>query len=159
MQTQIRPLAPATDEAIGLIAQRMRQTLIEVLGEERGGPMYTQDWLEQRVRWHLDPSRAAEIFVATDDATVVGHALVRLEGDDPSVGVFSTIYVVPSRRRDGVARGLLEAGERWMIAAGLRRARTYTDRHNAKLIALFGSRGYAQAPAERGFVRLQRALP
>jgi hypothetical protein len=41
MNIAIRPLNPASEEEITFVAARMRQTLCEVLGEERGRAMYS----------------------------------------------------------------------------------------------------------------------
>ena len=105
-----------TDAAahIHLVAARMRQTLIEVLGQERGSAMYSLPWLVDRVEFHLDPARSTgAVLLALDgrDAAVIGHTIVRVEVQEecPRLGLFSTIYVVPEKRRAGVARALVAA--------------------------------------------------
>jgi hypothetical protein len=59
-----RPIDPDSDAEVDLVAARMRETLVEVLGRERGEVMYTMEWLRARVRRHMHPSRA--VFVAVD---------------------------------------------------------------------------------------------
>jgi GNAT superfamily N-acetyltransferase len=142
----IHELDPASTSEIELVASRMRDTLIEVLGEERGGGMYTMDWLIKRVEWHLDPKICTgEVFLATESAGhVVGHTIVRLDTDFDGrpIGLFSTTYVEPSRRRRGVARVLVARGEAWMREQGMTKAVTYTDPGNTGLIELFSSAGF-----------------
>ena len=168
--TLIRPIDPSSDSEILLVAGRMRETLVEVLGAARGGEMYEPEWLEARVRWHLDASACTgAVFVAEDDDALVGHTIVRLERasygeseepgeDEPLLGLFSTIYVVPSARRAGVANALIERGEAWMHTQGMTRAATLTDAHNTKLHELFFARGYSLTPLPDDFVRLSRTL-
>jgi GNAT superfamily N-acetyltransferase len=108
-----RPIDRCSDPEISLVAQRMRQTLVEVLGEERGTALYSLDWLLQRVKWHLDPQQAvAEIFLAEDcQGTIVGHTIVRKDLDiqGREIGLFSTTFVDPAFRKSGVATKLLLA--------------------------------------------------
>jgi len=157
---EVRPIDPGADAEIAIVARRMRATLVEVLGAERGGAMYDMDWLRQRVRWHLDPaSCTGQVFVAEDAAgRIVGHTIVRVEAADGApFGLFSTTYVAPEARRASVATRLLERGEAWMRERGLGAAETWTDPGNAKLIRLFEGRGYALTPAGE-MVRLSRPL-
>lgn len=51
---KIREIDPILINEIELVATRMRQTLVEVLGPEKGTALYTMEWLLERVRWHLD---------------------------------------------------------------------------------------------------------
>ena len=163
MPAHIRPLDPNDDDEIALVADRMRQTLVEVLGDARGGAMYTQDWLVQRVRWHLEPDRRpAAVFVAeAPSGRIDGHTIVRTERDEDGApfGLFSTTYVAPDARRAGVADALLDRGEAWMIAQGLARSATATDANNDKLIALFRKRGYEIRLRQGDMIQLSRALP
>lgn len=125
----------------------MKLTLIEVLGERDGAALYTREWLEERVRFHLDPERCrGQVFVSVAPAgDVSGHCIVRVEQDAAGreFGLFSTTYVAPDARRTGVAAALVARGEAWLREAGMREAETYTDESNAALIGLFESRGYA----------------
>jgi GNAT superfamily N-acetyltransferase len=137
------------DEAkIDLVAHRMRLTLIEVKGEEAGAALYTLDWLRDRVRWHLDRSACTgEVFLAErSDGDIAGHTIVRVEhdGQGERFGLFSTTYVDPAQRSQGIADQLLQHGEDWMRAQGLQRAATWTSATNAKLIKLYARHGYAE---------------
>jgi GNAT superfamily N-acetyltransferase len=153
---RIRPIDAANVAEIQLVAQRMRQTLIEVLGEARGSAMYSLTWLEQRVRWHLDSHETVgEVFLAeTLDGAIVGHTIVRVDKDDAGapIGLFSTIYVDPAFRNGGVAKQLLTCGEAWMVRRALPRAVTYTDADNIKLQNLFIARGYIMKEMPDDFV-------
>jgi GNAT superfamily N-acetyltransferase len=144
----IREIAPDDEGEIDLVAQRMRDTLIEVEGPEVGGAMYSMDWLRDRVRWHLDPSKVlAKVYLALSVAgDIVGHTIVRRETGEAGAhfGLVSTTYVIPASRRDGVAQQLLEAGERWMESLDLPSSSTWTSTTNAKLIGLYEKNGYRQ---------------
>jgi GNAT superfamily N-acetyltransferase len=87
----------------------MRDTLIEVLGYERGSSMYSLEWLEQSARFHLDPDTCkGEIFVAEVEDKIVGHTIVRIEGGDGQhYGLFSTFYVLPDFQGKSAGKNLL----------------------------------------------------
>ena len=139
MAVRIRAINPQSSAEVELVAVRMRQTLVEVLGEEVGGNMYTMDWLVQRVFWHLDPSQCVgQVFLAEDDdGHIIGHTIVRIErdGTDGVVGLFSTFFVEPGSRNRSTATSLVAHGERWMMDHGMRTARTYTAETNATGLA------------------------
>jgi GNAT superfamily N-acetyltransferase len=159
---RIRPLAPDSTDELELVAARMRQTLIEVLGEARGRTLHPQDWLRDRVRWHLDPEQttARVLLAEADDGHVAGHTIVRVEPGDDEHGLFSTIYVEPESRGQGVATALLRHGEDWLKGQGQREAATHTATTNAKLIRLFEREGYAIVARfpEEDMVRLAKRL-
>ncbi len=50
MELTVRPLDEASGAEITWVATRMRRTLQEVLGVERGTAMYDLAWLHGRVR-------------------------------------------------------------------------------------------------------------
>ncbi len=140
---------------------RMRATLVEVLGPERGEAMYTLEWLEARVRFHFDRDQCeGEVFGAyTVQNDLIGHAIVRKEAGESGepFGLFSTIYVLPERRRVGVAEALMRAGEAWMCERQLSVFRTYTDENNVPLIRLFESHRYTIVLRKDEFVILEKA--
>ena len=144
------------------MAQRMRQTLVEVLDEERGNSMYTMEWLIKRVLWHLEPTEVVgQVFVAENaQSNIVGHTIVRIDSDDDGndIGLFSTTYVEPASRRFGVAKLLLKQGEEWMRQHGMPEAVTYTDKDNVKLQNLYLTYGYKMSEMPKGFVKLARPL-
>lgn len=159
---RIREIDPHSPAEVEIVAARMRETLVEVLGEETGRSMYTMDWLIQRVRWHLDPnaSTGAVFLSENGEGQVTGHTIVRIDADEAgkTIGLFSTTFVEPGSRNRGVARGLLARGERWMIERGMTEAVTYTDQDNAKLQKLYIGAGYALSAAPKGFVKLSKPL-
>ncbi|MBV6458627.1 MAG: hypothetical protein HONBIEJF_01760 [Fimbriimonadaceae bacterium] len=139
----------------------MKATLVEVLGEEQGSAMYTDEWLQNRVREHLDPARyEGQVFLAEADSDIVGHTIVRVETDETGerFGLFSTFYVDPTARGKGVAKNLVRAGETWMIDRNLSAARTYTAESNSKLIGLMESFGYPIELRKNEMVVLARRL-
>ncbi len=158
----MRPIDPASDAEVDLVATRMRETLMEVLGEARGDAMYTLDWLRNRVRQHLDPQQyTGGVFVAQSaGGDIVGHTIVRIEHPDsgPDFGLFSTVFVAAQARRARVASRLIAHGEAWMAHHALSEAATVTSPTNAKLITLFEGFGYTVAPVNDDFVRLSKRL-
>ena len=144
---RIRDIDPASEAEVDLVARRMRQTLVEVEGEETGTALYTMQWLRDRVRWHLDPANTTgRVFLAEGPGGgVLGHAIVRIEADDSGrrFGLFSTLFVDPGSRKRAVGTRLVRHGEGWMAAHALPEAATWTSSTNAKLIGLFGKHGYA----------------
>jgi GNAT superfamily N-acetyltransferase len=142
-----RALGADDHDDIAWVAQGMRQTLIEVEGEAQGTALYDMDWLQQRVRFHLDPVQAtAEVRLAgTVGGTRAGYTIVRAERDDAgqAYGLISTTYVQPEFRRHGLSKRLLSEGEAWFRAHGLPSAATWTSSTNAKLIGLYQGAGYA----------------
>lgn len=159
---RIRELDPRAEGEIDLVARRMRMTLEEVLGEEEGRSLYTTDWLRERVRFHLDPTRStAAVFLAeARSGAIAGHTIVRIDADDEGqpIGLFSTTYVEPASRRAGIAKQLLLRGEAWMREHRMGVAATDTSATNAKLIRLYETHGYAIVLRAGGMVRLAKAL-
>lgn len=159
---RVRPVDPASEAELELVARRMRLTLQEVLGEEAGAALYSMEWLRQRVLWHLDPaSCTGQVFLAeAADGAIAGHTIVRIDADDAGapIGVFSTTYVAPEARRRGVASLLLLTGEAWLIEHGMATAVTVTSAANVRLIRLYQKHGYAVTDRRGDMVKLGRAL-
>jgi GNAT superfamily N-acetyltransferase len=159
---RVRLIDPASDAEIDLVAERMRQTLVEVLGEARGTALYTMDWLRRRALFHLDPTQSTAAIFLSDDGggRITGHTIVRIERDElgEPFGLFSTTYVEPTARRRGVAARLLARGEAWMRDHQMRRAVTYTAAGNQPLIGLYLRHGYRLEPVPTEMVRLTREL-
>lgn len=159
---RIRPIDPQSLAEVELVASRMRETLVEVLGDVVGGGMYTMDWLIQRVMWHLDPSQCVgQVFVSEDrEGRIIGHTIVRVERDEvgEKFGLFSTFFVEPGSRNQAVAKGFVARGEKWMVDHGMTTSRTYTAESNEKLKNLMISLGYRVVAAHDEMVVLERAL-
>lgn len=158
MTLEIRAIRGEDEEEILWVAVRMRLTLMEVLGNEVGEALYSMDWLDRRVRYHLDPLKClGQIFLCVlPDGRRLGYTIVRRE--EPTLGLFSTTYVDPEWRRRGVARLLVSQGELWMRGLGLAQSVTYTSETNRGLHALYQTFGYELIPGESGFVKLIKAL-
>jgi GNAT superfamily N-acetyltransferase len=158
----IRPIDPSSSKEIELVASRMRLTLIEVLGQEKGESLYTDEWLQERVQFHLDPNKSTgQVFVAENSqGQVIGHFIARIENNESGerIGLGSTIYVVPEFRKQGVALSLLKTAEAWMMFHGMTEAVYYTATHNAKLISLYSKHGYKIANEAAEMVQLKKNL-
>jgi len=159
----IREIHPSSQSEIVLVARRMRETLKEVLGPEKGEILYSIEWLIERVRQHIQGELEAKVFLAfNQQQQCIGHTIVRKEHTDPQedFGLFSTIYIVPSFRRQAVAAQLIQKGEEWMKAKGLTRFATYTSASNTKLIMLFEKYQYTivQRNHENNMIVLEKTL-
>ncbi|MBS2032162.1 MAG: GNAT family N-acetyltransferase [Deltaproteobacteria bacterium] len=114
---RIREIDRGSSEEVELVASRMRETMVKVLGVERGTTMYSMDWLVQRVRWHLDPENTnGRVFLAEEPSRkIVGHAIARIDPAEAghAFGYLSTVFVEPRMRNQGVATLFLEHVERW----------------------------------------------
>jgi GNAT superfamily N-acetyltransferase len=175
---EIQLLRPNDEAEIEWVARHMRQTLVEVLGAERGEALYSLEWLRQRVLWHLDPALCTgRVFLLqTQAGEWAGHSIVRIErvgrgtewGEERSTergkeqgaefGLFSTTYVEPQFRRLGGASLLLQHGESWMLEQGMRSAATDTAEDNLGLIRTFEKHGYVITFGEKEMVRLSKSL-
>lgn len=141
----IREIDPASASEIALVAQRMWDTLLEVEGPQRGAGVHSPPWLEDRLRWHLDPAQTtAQVLLAIGpEGDIVGHAIFRIEGRDfDPFGLVVTTYVVPAARQSGWAAKLLEFGHAWFLRQGMSRTCTWTSGTNTALIALYRKLGY-----------------
>jgi GNAT superfamily N-acetyltransferase len=156
---KIREIDPTSDAEIQLVAQRMRQTLVEVLGEEKGGSMYTMDWLIERVRWHLDPKNTdGRVYLSEgQNGEIIGHAIARIDHGS-SFGYFSTVFVVPSSRRQGVATSLMKHVEDWFLKCGMPKIVYNTADNHVALIGLFKAHGYEITDSESEMVQLTKIL-
>lgn len=159
---RLRDLDPRSEAEVDLVARRMRQTLVEVLGAERGEAMYELDWLRERVRYHLgDARRAARVVLAEQGGSILGHAMARVEqspDEGGTYGHFSTIFVEGEHRGRGVAGALIDEVERWLGDQGVPRITYDTGAHHHRVIGMFERRGYRIARREGEMVRLTLGL-
>lgn len=149
---QIRPLTRGELEFIHQVASRIHDTLVEVLGEERGASMYSPAWLRDRVLFHID---RGQVLVAEQGGEILGHCMLRVEGE---LGLYATTYVRPASRRAGLATALISAGEVWLKAQGVRRLATDTAKDNSKLIQLLLQRGFSVSHTTEEMLRLEKRL-
>ena len=156
---KIRDIDAQSETEIRLVAERMRQTLVEVLGKEKGESMYTMDWLIDRVRWHLDSKNTTGRVFLSEDHTgkIIGHAIARID-HGTSFGYFSTIFVDTSSRRRGVANKLMKHVEAWFSKCGMPKTVYNTADNHVALIGLFKSHGYKITHSESEMVQLTKVL-
>lgn len=163
MTFRIRPLDGADAAEVARVADRMRATLVEVLGAERGAAMYTAEWLRDRVRAHLDPRQldgAGFVAAADDGGDIVGHLLARPELDDGRpIGLIATVWVEPAWRGRGIATALFDAGEAWLRGRGLAVHAYDTAGDHAAMQALLERRGYRVSFRDPGLGMVRFARP
>jgi GNAT superfamily N-acetyltransferase len=157
---EIRSIAADDHELIKLIAERMRQTLIEVLGSERGQSMYSIEWLRDRVMQHLDGRYVAAVWGVFLMEELIAHTILRKESEESGdeYGLFSTFYVLPAHRSSGVFDLLVQKGESWMRSLGLDHARTNTAVDNSRLHRAMARHGYAEIFQSGEMVALGKRL-
>lgn len=158
----IREIDPKSDEEVNLVAERMRQTLVDVLGEEKGGSMYSMEWLQARVRWHLDKKNTTAKVLVSENAVghITGQAIARIEfgGDGVPYGYFSTIFVEPESRGCGIGTAFLNWIERWFVDLQLPKIVYNTAESNSRLIKLFCEHGYSVTDVQSEMVQLTKLL-
>lgn len=100
---------------------------LEEAQERRGGPLLTRRELDPAARALVRPGGLERlvahpqrtVLVASAGAEVAGFLSARVEDVQGSpLGVVDFCYVVPQRRRTGVARALLAAALDWFDRAG-----------------------------------------
>jgi GNAT superfamily N-acetyltransferase len=157
----IREINQHSSDEIALVASRMRQTLVEVMGEEKGASFYSMDWLLNRVRWHLSPERVAKVFLVEDsNGEILGHAIARIEHDEDQkpFGFFSTIYIDPKLRGTGAASQVVDKVDGWFKSVNAPKIIYNTAKDHTKLRHLFGKHGYQITEQEGEMVRLTKQL-
>jgi GNAT superfamily N-acetyltransferase len=141
----IREINSTCAAEITLVAQRMLDTLMEIEGPERGAAIHSLQWLEDRVRWHLDPAMTtAQVLVAVGPGrAIIGHSIFRIESPDlDPFGLIATTYVVPSSRKSGWAATFLDRAHTWFRDQGISVSCTWTSGSNTPLISLYERFGY-----------------
>ena len=89
--------------------------VLHVWGDSGAEPTITDD--EAALRALLDHAPGA-LLVAVDGGRILGTVIV---GWDGWRGGFYRLAVLPDRRREGIARLLINEGERQLVALGARR--------------------------------------
>jgi GNAT superfamily N-acetyltransferase len=156
---KIRAIDPLSAFEVELVAQRMLQTLVEVLGEEEGSSMYSMDWLIHRVRWHLNPLHTnGRVFLLEDPiGTITGHAIARIDHGS-SFGYFATIFIETSSRRKGAASRLINHVEDWFLQFNMTKVHYNTAVDHVAVLNLFKSHGYDITHVEADMVQLTKCL-
>jgi ribosomal protein S18 acetylase RimI-like enzyme len=120
------------------------QDVLDVWGEADAEPTVTDD--EDGLRALLDHARDA-LLVAVDSERIVGTLII---GWDGWRGSFYRLAVVPDRRREGIARRLVAAGEQRLRGLGARRLAVFAVTGDPGAVAFWRAIGYeAQADRQR----------
>jgi ribosomal protein S18 acetylase RimI-like enzyme len=106
----------------------------------------TKDAYAAYLGTQLDAPDAA-VFVADENADVIGYAYVAVESYDymalrGPAGVLHDIIVDPERRRDGVGRQLFEAALAYVRSRGLHQIVLGTAERNEQAQRFFASLGF-----------------
>lgn len=157
-----RPLNRQSQEEINSVAQNMKKTLMEVMGEEKGSQYYSMDWLLERVYWHIELGDRAKIILCEDAfSNLIGQAIVRVEFDEDleqEIGYFSTIYIEPAIRKQGAASLLINQVHEWCKEKQLQIVSYSTAKDNEKLLSLFHKFGYEKTLKTDEMVKLECVL-
>lgn len=120
--TLIRAATPDDEEAVVAL-------WVDLLAYHRSiEPVWPDRWTGPRETWRdrllellrgvwRDPQRQA-VLVAVEDQEIVGFLRVGLHDNGPLPAQMETLFVVEEHRGAGVARALVEAGERWCLDRG-----------------------------------------
>jgi ribosomal protein S18 acetylase RimI-like enzyme len=126
-------------------------TVLEVWQRAEATPSATDSLTELR---RLVGEPQAQLLVAVDaKGRIVGTAIAGWDGW--RAGIYR-LAVVPEARRRGVARALVEAGERWLAARGARRMSVLVERHDPAAVAFWdalGAAGYRRDPHMMRYVK------
>ena len=159
---KIRRINRKSSEEIELVAKRMQLTLIDVMGKEKGENYYSESWLLERVQFYIDLEENAAIFLAEENKTIIGQAIVRVEKDrdvsDTKFGYFSTIYVMPEYRRKGFAKKLIKEVHSWCLVKDLRLVTYSTAKEHSGLINLLKEFNYKVMLETNEMIRLSCKL-
>ena len=101
---------------------------------------FTEDRLSKRSFRHLITKGHAEVLVAEHGGDVIGNLAILLNKSTALARVYSLAVVPPFRRR-GFAKGLIDAAERLVLAAGFFFMRLEVAVNNGDAIALYKSLG------------------
>ncbi|MBY0316952.1 MAG: GNAT family N-acetyltransferase [Bdellovibrionales bacterium] len=157
----IREINSSSNDEISWVAERMRATLIDVLGRNIGEGLYSMDWLNERVRWHIDSKKTTgKVFISENpEQEKTGQAIARLEHrDGERYGYFATLYVEPNFRRQGIAAQLMLQVERWFKKLKMSKIVYNTAKSNDRLISLFKRQGYRITLEHKDMIQLTKYI-
>jgi ribosomal-protein-alanine N-acetyltransferase len=92
----------------------------------------------------------ARSFVAEIGGCSVGYVMARISGEE---GEILNLAVLPSYRRQGIARCLLEEALASAAAAGVREAYLEVRQSNAEALALYQARGFRPVGVRSDYYR------
>jgi ribosomal protein S18 acetylase RimI-like enzyme len=102
---------------------------------------YPTNWPADPVRW-MTPADVLQAWVAvTNQATIVGHVMLRPAAGDGRVASVSRLFVVPDAQGSGLAVDLLRRARVWAAAKGLKLSLEVDD-SRAAAIALYERTGW-----------------
>jgi GNAT superfamily N-acetyltransferase len=117
---------------------------------ESEGTSRTASWLEVNIS-----SGRLEAFVAETGGEFIGLAIAMVVPASLRLGYFWQIrdlYVVPSHRRNGVGKALLDSVRAAAISAGAMRLSLQTEADNTSALRLYAESGYAPVEGYQSLV-------
>jgi ribosomal protein S18 acetylase RimI-like enzyme len=159
---KIRDINPNSNEEIKIVAERMRETLIEVLGKDKGESMYSLEWLTERVLWHLDSKNTdgKVIVICNKEQKIFGHAICRIDYDDQKkpFGYFSTIFLAQEFRNLGLASEIVTFVENWFISKNVNKFVYNTATNHTAILKLFHKHGFKKEDSSSEMVQLVKRV-
>lgn len=119
-----------------------------------------QEHEAEMAEFAADPRRYAQWLARDADGAAVGLAEAALRSDyvtgceTSPVAFLEGLYVVPERRRQGVARALVDEAARWGMARGCRELASDTQTDNLASQAVHRALGFAEAERTVAYVRV-----
>lgn len=85
-------------------------------------------------------------FVAEEENKIIGYVLVSVDSAYTKAGSLSDLYVVPAKRRQGVARSLIEKGLAWLKEQQVNSVTIAVHQDNESALKLYRSFGFEPEP-------------
>lgn len=85
-------------------------------------------------------------FVAQEEDQTVGYVLVSVDNAYAKSGSLSDLYVVPAKRRQGIARSLIEKGLGWLKEQQVNSVTIAVHQDNESALKLYRSFGFVPEP-------------
>ena len=123
------------------------QEILRLWADADAEPTTTDDLDALRTLQATDPEAC---LVAVDDGVIVGSVVAAWDGWR---GHLHRLAVAPDRRREGIARALINEAERRLEARGARRVAVITVDGEAAAAALWEAAGYAAQTARTRHVK------
>ena len=152
MTFRVRPLDPTSDAEINTSVSFGMLAVLETVPSARRDPSVVPyfTFAEMRANYAAScglPDRCF-LFAEAPDGLVVGQSAMKTLRDEDGrlYGYFSTRYVLPRFRRQGLGQRLLDEGLGWMRAQGAEYAVAHTHATNEPLLGLFRRNGFEATP-------------
>ncbi|RLI57073.1 MAG: GNAT family N-acetyltransferase [Candidatus Thorarchaeota archaeon] len=134
MATIVREYQSIDEEEVVRLVAQFRQFLGELRSQE---VRLDLDSAREELRYYL--KRRYPIFVAVEDGLLIGYLVCRIDED---VVWAESLYVVPSKRRRGVASALYEKAEHLVEEFGGDTVYNWVHPNNEAIIRFLLARGY-----------------